>query len=147
MLVAYRGPTGLFALEVLCRNLLAGATARPRGQLGRLVQMAAKIRRLARNSKLGEDARHYIVGQFSTAASASDCETRSRRWSSATKGNETEMSHALGVQAESTGEWGGAAVSFATKEEAIGYIVRLAPRETSIFDIPVVESGDFGRFA
>ena len=52
------------------------------------------------------------------------------------------MSHALGVQANSTGEWGGGAVSFATKEEAIAYIVSLAPRETSIFGIPVVESGD-----
>jgi hypothetical protein len=52
------------------------------------------------------------------------------------------MSHALGVQADSTGEWGGGAVSFATKEEAIAYIVSLAPRETNIFDVPVVESGD-----
>jgi hypothetical protein len=52
------------------------------------------------------------------------------------------MSHALGVQADSIGEWGGEAVSFATKEEAIAYIVSLAPRETSLFDIPVVESGD-----
>ena len=38
---------------------------------------------------------------------------------SATKENETEMSHAFGVQANSTSEWGGGAVSFATKEEAI----------------------------
>ena len=52
------------------------------------------------------------------------------------------MSHALGVQADSTGEWRGAAVSFATKEEAIAYIVSLAPGGTSIFDISVVESGD-----
>ena len=52
------------------------------------------------------------------------------------------MSHALGVQADSTGEWGGGTVSFATKEEAIAYIVSLAPRGTSIFDIPVAESGD-----
>ena len=52
------------------------------------------------------------------------------------------MSRALGVQADSTGEWGGGAVSFATEEEAIAYIVSLAPRGTSIFDIPVVESGD-----
>ena len=52
------------------------------------------------------------------------------------------MSHALGVQADSTGEWGGGAVSFATKEEAIACILSLAPRKTSIFDIPVVESGD-----
>ena len=34
-----------------------------------------------------------------------------------------------------------AAVSFATKEEAIAYIVSLAPRRTSLFDIAVVESG------
>jgi hypothetical protein len=40
----------------------------------------------------------------------------------ATKGNETEMSHALGVQADSTGEWGGGAVSFATKADAMAYI-------------------------
>ena len=45
------------------------------------------------------------------------------------------------VEAHSTGEWGGA-VSFATKEEAIAYIVTLAPRGTSLFDIPVVESVD-----
>jgi hypothetical protein len=55
---------------------------------------------------------------------------------------ETEMSHAPGVQSESTGKRRGAAVSFATKEEAIAYIVSLAPRRTSLFDIPVVESGD-----
>ena len=52
------------------------------------------------------------------------------------------MSHALGVQANSTGEWRGAAVAFATKEEAIAYIVSRAPPGTSLFDIPVVESGD-----
>ena len=52
------------------------------------------------------------------------------------------MSYALEVQAHSTGEWGGGAVSFATKEEAIAYIVSLAPRGTDIFDIPVVASGD-----
>ena len=52
------------------------------------------------------------------------------------------MSHALGVQAHSTGELGGGAVSFATKEEAIAYIVSLAPRGTSLLDIRVVESGD-----
>ena len=52
------------------------------------------------------------------------------------------MSHALGVQADSTGEWRGAAVSFATQEEAIAYIVSLAPDGTSIFDISGVESGD-----
>jgi hypothetical protein len=33
-------------------------------------------------------------------------------------------------------------VSFATKGEAIAYIVSLAPRGTSRFDVPVVESGD-----
>ena len=32
------------------------------------------------------------------------------------------MSHALGVQADSTGEWGGGAVSFATKADAMAYI-------------------------
>ena len=52
------------------------------------------------------------------------------------------MSHALGVQADSTGEWRGAAVPFATQEEAIAYIVSLAPDGTSIFDISGVESGD-----
>jgi hypothetical protein len=36
--------------------------ARPRGQLGRLVQMAAKIRNLARNSKLGDDAAITSLG-------------------------------------------------------------------------------------
>jgi hypothetical protein len=50
------------------------------------------------------------------------------------------MSHA-GVQADSTGERRGAAVSFATKEEAMAYIVSLAPHGTSLFDIPVVDSG------
>ena len=50
------------------------------------------------------------------------------------------MSHAE-VQADSTGERRGAAVSFATKEEAIAYIVSHAPRGTSLFDIAVVESG------
>ena len=47
-----------------------------------------------------------------------------------------------GVQADSTGERRGAAVSFSTKEEAIAYIASLAPRRTSLFDIAVVESGD-----
>ncbi len=46
------------------------------------------------------------------------------------------MSHA-GVQADLTGERRGAAVSFATKEEAIAYIVSLASH-----DIRVVESGN-----
>ena len=50
------------------------------------------------------------------------------------------MSHAE-VQADLTGERRGAAVSFATKEEAISYIVSHAPRGTSLFDIAVVESG------
>ena len=50
------------------------------------------------------------------------------------------MSHAE-VQADSTGERRGAAVSFASKEEAIAYIVSHAPRGTSLFDIAVVESG------
>ena len=51
------------------------------------------------------------------------------------------MSHA-GVQANLTGERRGTAVSFATKEEAIAYIVNLAPHGTSLFDIAVVESGN-----
>jgi hypothetical protein len=50
------------------------------------------------------------------------------------------MSHAE-VQADSTGERRGAAVSFATKEEAIAYIVSHAPRGTSLFDIAGGESG------
>ena len=50
------------------------------------------------------------------------------------------MSHAE-VQADLTGERRGAAVSFASKEEAIAYIVSHAPRGTSLFDIAVVESG------
>jgi hypothetical protein len=52
---------------------------------------------------------------------------------------ETEMSN-LGVQADTTGERRGAAVSFATKEDAITYIASLAPRGTGLFDNPVVES-------
>ena len=55
---------------------------------------------------------------------------------------ETEMSRVPGVQADTIGERRGAAVSFATKEEAIAYIVSLAPRGTSLFDIAMVESGD-----
>jgi hypothetical protein len=51
------------------------------------------------------------------------------------------MSHP-GVQADSTGERRGVAVSFATKEDAIAYIVSLAPHRTSLFDIPVIESGN-----
>jgi hypothetical protein len=50
------------------------------------------------------------------------------------------MSHAE-VQADLTGERRGSAVSFATKEEAIAYIVSPAPRGTSLFDSAVVESG------
>jgi hypothetical protein len=50
------------------------------------------------------------------------------------------MSHAPGVQADTTRERRGAAVSFATKEDAIAYVVSLAPRGTSLFDNPVVES-------
>jgi hypothetical protein len=45
------------------------------------------------------------------------------------------MSYAPEVQADSTGESRGAAVSFATKQEAIAYIVSLAPRRTSLIDI------------
>jgi hypothetical protein len=33
-------------------------------------------------------------------------------------------------------------VSFTTKEEAIAYIVSLAPCGTNLFDIPVIESRD-----
>jgi hypothetical protein len=51
------------------------------------------------------------------------------------------MSH-LGVRADSTGERRGVAVSFATKEEAIAYIVSLAPHGTSLFYVAVVESGN-----
>jgi hypothetical protein len=47
------------------------------------------------------------------------------------------MSHASAVQADSTAERRGAAMSFATKDEAIAYIVSLASH-----DISVVESGD-----
>ena len=47
-----------------------------------------------------------------------------------------------GVRADLTGERWDAAVSFATKEEAIAYIVSLAPRGTDLFDITVVESGN-----
>ena len=47
------------------------------------------------------------------------------------------MSH-VGVQADLTDERSG---SFATKEEAIAYVVSFAPRGISFFDIAVVESG------
>jgi hypothetical protein len=46
------------------------------------------------------------------------------------------------VQADSTGDRRGAAVSFATKEDAIAYIVSLAPRGTSHYDMAVVQSGN-----
>ena len=52
------------------------------------------------------------------------------------------MSYTTAVQANSTGEWRGAAASFATEVEAIAYIFSLAPRGTSLLDIRVVESGD-----
>jgi hypothetical protein len=45
------------------------------------------------------------------------------------------MSYAPEGQADSTGESRGAAVSFASKQEAIAYIVSLAPRRTSLLDI------------
>jgi hypothetical protein len=54
---------------------------------------------------------------------------------------ETEMSHAAGIQADSTGERRGAAVSFASKEEAMAYIVNFARHGTRLSDIPGVESG------
>jgi hypothetical protein len=44
------------------RGSTGGRNARPRGQLGRLVQMAAKIRRSARNSKLGDDGTDTSLG-------------------------------------------------------------------------------------
>jgi hypothetical protein len=50
------------------------------------------------------------------------------------------MNYAPEFQSDSTGEWRGAAVSFATKEEAIAYIVSRDSRGTSLFDTPVVES-------
>jgi len=103
-----------------------------RGPACRFLQMAAKSRRLARNSKLGDDDTVTSLA-IHTAASASDCDDGRQP----IKGNETEMSHAPGVQADSTAERRGAAVSFATKEEAIAYIVSHAPR-----DIPAVEGGD-----
>jgi hypothetical protein len=51
------------------------------------------------------------------------------------------MNYAPEFQSDSTGEWRGAAVSFATQEEAMAYIVSLPPLGTSLFDIPVIESG------
>ncbi len=50
---------------------------------------------------------------------------------------ETEMSYACGVQADSTSERRGAAMSFATQDEAIAYIVSLGSHDEA-----VVESGD-----
>jgi hypothetical protein len=50
---------------------------------------------------------------------------------------ETEMSHIGGIQADSTSERRGAAMSFATQDEAIAYIVSLGSH-----DEHVVESGD-----
>jgi hypothetical protein len=44
------------------------------------------------------------------------------------------MSCAPEIQADSTNELRGAALSFATKQEAIAYIVSLAPRRTSLLD-------------
>jgi hypothetical protein len=55
MLAAYR----LAGLSALCGTLCGRQMTRnagPRGQLGRLVQMVAKDRRLAGNSKLGDEA-------------------------------------------------------------------------------------------
>jgi hypothetical protein len=45
------------------------------------------------------------------------------------------MSHAPEVQPDSTGKSRRAAVSFATKQEAIAYFVSLALRRTSLLDI------------
>ena len=52
------------------------------------------------------------------------------------------MSYTPEVQVDSTGGWRRAAVSFATEEEAIDYMVSRASRESSLLDIRVVESGD-----
>ena len=51
------------------------------------------------------------------------------------------MSHAAGSKPTRPANGAAAAESFATKEEAIAYIVSHAPRGTSLFDIAVVESG------
>jgi hypothetical protein len=107
-------------------------------QIDRLVlQMAAKSDDWQAKAGLATTAPLHCWA-IVTAASASDCETRSLRWSSANQ-RKPKMSHPR-VQADSTGERRGAAVSFATKEDAIAYIVSLAPRGTSLFDNPVVES-------
>jgi hypothetical protein len=52
------------------------------------------------------------------------------------------MSYNLEFRVDSTGEWRGTALSFATQEEAIAYSVDRAPRGTSLLDIRVVESDD-----
>jgi hypothetical protein len=97
-------------------------------------QVAAKNKYLARNSRYGMTASlHRWPG-----APASDCETRSTMVVSQPK--ESEMCHA-GVQNDLTGGRSGVAVSFATKEEAIAYIVSHAPHGISLFDIAAVESG------
>ena len=61
-----------------------------------------------------------------TAASASNCRRAPDDGRQPTKGNRNEPRP--GVQADATDEQRGAAVSFATKEDAIVYIVSLAPR-------------------
>ena len=52
------------------------------------------------------------------------------------------MSYTPEVQVDSTGGWRRAAVSFATEDEAVDYMVSRASRESSLLDIRVVESGD-----
>ena len=52
------------------------------------------------------------------------------------------MSYTTEFQVNSTGEWRGGAVCFATEEEAIAYIDSRDLRGTSLLDIRVVESGD-----
>ena len=93
--------------------------------------MAAKIRRLARNSKLGDDGAVTSLGNSPPRPHGSSANQR--------KENRNELRPE--VQADSTGEWRGAAVSFATKQEAIAYIVSLAPRRTSLLDIREAGSG------
>jgi hypothetical protein len=57
------------------------------------------------------------------------------------------MSFTPEFQVDSTGEWRGGAVSFATEEEAVNYIVSRASRGTSLHDIRVVESGDLVNYS
>jgi hypothetical protein len=57
------------------------------------------------------------------------------------------MSYTTEFQVDSTGEWRGGAVCFATEEEAIAYIVSRDPRGTSLLDIRVVQSGDPVNFS